>query len=146
MSYRYGEKHPNWKGGIYINPHNGYCYFNTAKNRKKLVHRVIWEQYFGKIPEGYEIHHKNGNKLDNRIENLELVKKGQHQKKYHLELIKKMCKKTGKLPKLTQEQIKKIRELRKQGFKLKEIAKLFNVSIYLVWNRLRHDYKLGQLN
>ena len=35
-----------------------------------MVHRYVWEQNFGKIPEGGVIHHINGNKFDNRIENL----------------------------------------------------------------------------
>ena len=37
------------------------------------LHRYIWEYYNGEIPEGYHVHHKNENTLDNRIENLELL-------------------------------------------------------------------------
>lgn len=40
-----------------------------------LVHRIIWEMFNGKIPEGMEIDHINGVRDDNRIENLRCVTK-----------------------------------------------------------------------
>ena len=41
-------------------------------------HRLIWKRYFGEIPKGYEIHHKDENKLNNSIENLQLVTRKEH--------------------------------------------------------------------
>jgi len=37
------------------------------------VHRAVWTYFHGRIPDGMVINHKNGNKLDNRLENLECV-------------------------------------------------------------------------
>lgn len=37
------------------------------------VHQVIWLFYNGEIPEGMTIDHVNGDKSDNRIENLQLL-------------------------------------------------------------------------
>ena len=48
-----------------------------SKGRKRL-HRVVYEYYFGEIPKGFHIHHKNHNSTDNRIENLELVEGKEH--------------------------------------------------------------------
>ena len=35
------------------------------------AHRIVYETFKGKIPEGYQINHKDENKRNNRIENLE---------------------------------------------------------------------------
>jgi len=43
-------------------------------------HHYIWEKQFGKIPEGYHLHHINLDKLDNRIENLQLLPAREHGK------------------------------------------------------------------
>lgn len=54
-------------------------YTNLVRNgRLSKEHRVIWERYRGKIPEGWHVHHRNGVKTDNRIGNLQLVTPAEH--------------------------------------------------------------------
>lgn len=47
-------------------------------------HRWVWEQANGTIPEGFEIHHKNRDTLDNRLENLELKEISLHRREHRL--------------------------------------------------------------
>jgi hypothetical protein len=44
-----------------------------------LAHRWVWESINGPIAEGMEIHHKDKNKSNNEIENLEIVSRSEHQ-------------------------------------------------------------------
>lgn len=69
---------PNWNGGIYIN--RGYITENVSKNYKRQ-HRRIVEEFIGRAlkPEEH-IHHKNGDKMDNRIDNLQIVSNSEHGK------------------------------------------------------------------
>lgn len=41
-------------------------------------HRLIWEIYYGPIPKGHHVHHRNEIRTDNRLENLELLSAGAH--------------------------------------------------------------------
>lgn len=51
---------------------------NISKNKTYKIHRVIWECVNGEIPNGYHIHHIDGNKLNNSIYNLELLSTSEH--------------------------------------------------------------------
>ena len=54
---------------------NGYLRF---KDSDKLVHQWVWEKYDGRKTSGYHIHHKDRNKLNNDISNLELKTETEH--------------------------------------------------------------------
>ena len=75
---RSGEKSASWKGGRKIT-NQGYvvvlnkCH-HRASNGYVMEHILVFEQHTGiKVPLGCDVHHINGNKQDNRIENLCLM-------------------------------------------------------------------------
>lgn len=53
--------------------HTGYVIVTRRGNHVGMAHRMIWESVYGPIPEGLQINHINGDKTDNRLENLDLV-------------------------------------------------------------------------
>lgn len=54
------------------NGENGYIRI-SRNNVVVYLHRWIWEQIFGPIPENWEIDHINGKRTDNRLNNLRCI-------------------------------------------------------------------------
>jgi hypothetical protein len=82
--HKSGKEHPMWNGGKTVNS-QGYVLIHTpehphcSKRGYVREHRLVMEKKLGRYLEPNEVvHHKNGKKDDNRIENLELMKKKDH--------------------------------------------------------------------
>lgn len=72
-------------GGAVKNKY-GYYRIITRKegNFRKLLHRCVVEDYYGKIPPNHNIHHINMDKEDNRIENLIILPMEQHKQLHNM--------------------------------------------------------------
>lgn len=80
FTYRDGKIYRN-KDGLEAGTDKGNGYrMVTVSGKKHLTHRVIWEMINGRIPDGFEIDHIDGNRSNNRIENLRLVTRSQNNK------------------------------------------------------------------
>lgn len=55
-------------------------YLSSIKigDKRMRLHVYVWEKANGKLPKGYSVHHKDKNKRNNEIENLELLTKKEH--------------------------------------------------------------------
>lgn len=86
-SSRRGVRHGNWKGGKastdggYILTHLAYDHpFSSMRNQAGYVpeHRLVMAQHLGRsLRKSETVHHINGDRSDNRIENLQL-RQGNH--------------------------------------------------------------------
>lgn len=66
-----------WFNGVKFTRDNETGYYLNSTIRKRL-HRYIWEYHNGPIPKGSHIHHIDGDKSNNVIENLMLLGHGEH--------------------------------------------------------------------
>ncbi len=57
-------------------------YYGCTTGDRHLLHRAIWEFYNGPIPNGWDVHHKDGNKTNNRLDNFECLPKAEHTRLY----------------------------------------------------------------
>lgn len=69
------------------NQNRGYLevfpYTDTKKRKYILLHRLVWSSFIGEISEELVIDHKNANKKDCRLINLQLITRSQNVQKYH---------------------------------------------------------------
>lgn len=98
-----GAKHHKWKAGGSI-ASTGYVKVRVGKdhplgdpNGYAYEHLVVWcAAGRPRPPRGFVLHHVNHDKTDNRLENLELKRRGLHNAE-HLAMERRRCPKTGRL-------------------------------------------------
>lgn len=70
------EPHNTRKDGdisIRVSKGRAYKWIRVAKSNWVLLHRLVWEQFNGPIPSGYNVVFKDGDTMNCQISNLELV-------------------------------------------------------------------------
>lgn len=126
----------------------GYWYVNLGgrKNHERwLIHRLVGEVWIGKESDDLEINHKDGNKGNNCVENLEWVthqenETHKHQNNLDGTTIHTRYERFKMSSKVTPHQRIQIKKQYSNGIKEKDIAKEFGLSQGQVWAILNNHY------
>ena len=111
----------------YLNS-NGYFYITLSKSGTQndfLLHKIVATAFFGESE--LQINHKNGNKKDNSVDNLEYVTPSENL----LHATRTLHKRSGANhwnSRLKESDVLQILSLRKSGLTHEQIAKAFSVS------------------
>lgn len=104
------------------------------RSRRWLVHRAVVTAFIGEIPPGLEVNHKNGDKTDNRIDNLEVLTPSENVK--HSIAVLKTKRAPGEQnanAKLTDAGVLEIRERHADGESAEELAFAYGITRGHVW-------------
>ena len=135
----------------------GYLRINLWKNGKPKhfqVHRLVILAFAGPPPKSKEVNHKDGNRTNCALRNLEYVTRSENAlHSYRILGNKKNQGSKHGMHKITEKQAMQIRDMRKNGHSLVSIACKFTVSISTVsmianskiWRHIIKDPKLPRM-
>lgn len=114
----------------------------TVKNKQYIAHRWIYEQYIGKIPEKYDLHHKCENTLCVNPIHMEPKHESEHMS-YHNTGIehsieRKYKEAKGHKRKLTNNEVNELITLKNEGKTYKFLENRFGVApgtIHRLWSK-----------
>ena len=100
---------------------------NASKDGLVMEHRLVMEEHLGIIlPKEFDVHHLNGDKQDNRIENLAVMTHDAHTRFHNRQHPK--CEKGRNNPLYKVVDERKYFELKKQGLPVGQIIERLNIS------------------
>ena len=123
----------NSKTGKFLKNHdNGSGYrkvtlTTNGEQSQKYIHTLVALTYIPLEKDKKQVNHKDGNKLNNNINNLEWVNNSENQKHAHKIGLKKNGNELWN-GKFSKEDIDKIKELKKEGVLQYKIAKIMNTT------------------
>jgi len=126
----------------------GYLQLTKMINRKRYhanAHRVVWVYSNGPIPPGFIVHHINGQKDDNRIENLAISTYSDNLKHAHKEGLMDQFGQKNPRAKLTDKQVAEIRlAYSEDHYNQKEIGDKYGVCFQTISSIVRGKHRKKQ--
>ena len=103
------------------------CLSWAGEKAYRYVHELVAGAFIAHRPDGMEVNHKNGNKEDNVLANLEYVTSSEN-KQHAVRTLGAYCGEANGMSKLTREQVETMRRKRAMGVSLAEIAEHFGIA------------------
>jgi hypothetical protein len=120
-------------------PKNGYKKLRISRHETRDEHRVVMERILGfRLPRDLVVHHIDGNKRNNRPENLSVMRLRDHSslhwspESHRLTALALKGKPNLKARRLTDSQIEQVQRLIAEGNSTISIASMFGVSKYTI--------------
>lgn len=111
---------------------NGYCHVDLCKNGKiksMAVHRLVCSAFHANPLNKPEVNHKDCNRRNNHVDNLEWTTRKENAEHAAINGLYGATKgETHPFARLTEKDVLAIREHKENGMRLKDVAKLFNMS------------------
>ncbi len=103
------------------------CLNGKEKPVLKSVHRMVVEAFIGPIPDGMQVNHRDGNKQNNHLDNLEICTHSQNQLHRHRVLGQNNGENHPRA-KLKEEDVHAIRSMAAEGITQQALADRFGVD------------------
>lgn len=123
---------------IFVNE-NGYCIVGIGHSKRMRVHVLVAEAFLGPKPGKLDVNHKDGNKQNNRPENLEYITRSDNCRHgFELGLsftsFREYQGSKHPLSKLEDSDVRAIREDYSNGISRRDLATKYGISYYTVWD------------
>lgn len=100
---------------------------NGKRNQHVWIHQAVAGAFLGPCPPGYQVNHRNGEKKDNTLPNLEYVTPSENQI-HRSRVLRKNMGETHHRAKLTEDLVREIRKAYKPGMGYRNLARDYGVS------------------
>ena len=109
-----------------------------------MAHRLVWRALRGPIPDGLELNHLNGDKSDNRLQNLEIVTASQNMRHAIKAGLQRQIGEMSSLAKLSAARVLELRRQYELGIPDRILAERYGISRGHVW-KIANRQKWGSV-
>lgn len=111
----------------YYGKYHSVCFSKGKGQRTFNTHRLVAETFIGRIGPGMCVNHKDGNKYNNKLSNLEIVTNGENLKHAFRMGLRTKKGESHHLNKITENDFREIKKLILLGIPQKEIGRRFGI-------------------